>query len=512
MKIPVILYGFLITFFLCVTTYSEDNFHLITTMSGEQEGDGFSEVCGVGDVNGDGFDDVAVGAVSRGANYVKIYFGGSPFDTVHDLRFSSDDPYSHFGWSLAGGDYNGDGYSDLVVGAFAYNLDQYYVGGRVYMYYGGEDMDTIPDLIIKGQGSQYMFGIAVANGGDVNGDGYTDLLAGATDEFYTRGHVYIYYGGPQMDDVEDVVITGEDSDEIGEAIDGVGDVDQDGYDDILIGAPLGGDSEQGRAYLFYGGDSIGFDNAVIFNGDTSQYQFGELVSGIGDINNDGCHDFAIMGASNNSKVILGSKISSWQFYSFHSEIDYIGGIGDLNGDSYDDFVVVSNVVKFYFGGFEIDTIPEVVSELWTKPVVNLGDINGDSLVDIGRGRGGGWDPKGKVYIYTFGEIISINEDSIQALPAGFNLYQNYPNPFNTETQIEFKLEISYNVILDILSIRGQKISTLFSGARIPGTYLHAWNGKDDFGNRVPSGIYFCRLSVISGTKNHVDVKKMLFLK
>jgi len=87
---------------------------MLATMSGDSTVDQFSVVAGVGDVNGDSYDDVLVGA--PGGNYAKLYFGGSPFDTLADLRFAPE-PQGFFGYSVAGGgDVNGDGYSDLAIG------------------------------------------------------------------------------------------------------------------------------------------------------------------------------------------------------------------------------------------------------------------------------------------------------------------------------------------------------------------------------------------------------------
>ena len=104
-------------------------------MTGEQAGDSFSVVASAGDVNGDGFDDVLVGA--PGGNYAKLYFGGAPFDTLADLRFVSQQG-SEFGYSIAGGgDVNGDGFTDILVGMPGYNTgppNYFPLAGKVYLY------------------------------------------------------------------------------------------------------------------------------------------------------------------------------------------------------------------------------------------------------------------------------------------------------------------------------------------------------------------------------------------
>jgi len=493
--------------------FSEEGFRLIATLSGEKEGDEFCTVCGVGDVNGDGYNDIAVGA--REGNYVKIYFGGSPFDTVCDLRLSCA-AGSYFGHSIAGGDFNGDGYSDIVVGAPLYSADGNYWGGRVYVYFGGENMDSIPDLVMMPEYWRALLGVAVANGGDVNGDGYDDLLAGALHDEYMRGHVYIYYGGAKMDNVYDVHIEGRIEGEgnsvigdfIGEAIDGVGDVNKDGYDDILIGAGRG--DGPGKAYLVYGGDNMGLENAEVFVGDSTEYDFGRWVAGLGDINGDGWNDLAVSG--NKMCEIILTQIDGFLYkYKFYSKRGfwYVGGLNDVNKDGYDDFVLVSNTVRFYFGGANIDTFEKIVDSLWTAPVVNLGDINGDSLIEIGRSRCY-WEQK--IYIYSYGEMGSIKEGELSQCFCTIKLYKNYPNPFNIATVIPYKIVHECNVILRIYDVNGKKVRTFSLGDKKPGVYSIIWDGRDDEGRIVSAGVYLCRLEVQFNGKKYTSIKKMLFLK
>jgi hypothetical protein len=91
------------------------------------------------------------------------------------------------------------------VGANAYNSNQ----GRAYLYYGGSAMDTTADVTLTGEATGNYYGRRVASTGDVNGDGYADVVVGAWGYNTNQGRAYLYYGGPAMDTTADVTLTGE---------------------------------------------------------------------------------------------------------------------------------------------------------------------------------------------------------------------------------------------------------------------------------------------------------------
>ena len=110
--------------------------------------------------------------------------------------------------------------------------------------------------------------------------------------------------------------------------------------------------------------------------------------------------------------------------------------------------------------------------------------------------------------------VGIENDDNEMLPAKFSLSQNYPNPFNPTTTISYQIPKSGNVKLEIFNIVGQKVRTLINKKQKADCYNVTWDGKNEAGNSIASGIYFYRLSVNAGQKENsfVKSKKMLFVK
>ena len=90
----------------------------------------------------------------------------------------------------------------------------------------------------------------------------------------------------------------------------------------------------------------------------------------------------------------------------------------------------------------------------------------------------------------------------------FMLYQNYPNPFNSETMIKFNISHSDHIRLDIFNVLGMHIRTLVDERRNHGTFYQIWDGLDEKGRSVPTGIYFYRLM----TSNYFEIKKLMIIE
>ena len=247
-------------------------------------------VSSAGDVNGDGFADVIVGASDEAYLFLGSASGlGSAGMVV--LTGSSNEDY---GRSVSdAGDVNGDGYGDVLVGAPGFGSNN----GRFYLYLGSAaGIIRAATNTVSGPFAVGRFGWSVASAGDVNADGYADIIIGAPDAT-NRGASRVYLGsasGLQGVGMIDHSI-GMNLGQFGSVVAGVGDVDGDGFGDVLVGAPGVG---AGSAYLLHGGGAPGLAAAPLLldPGATAPgvgARFGAAVSGTGDANQDGFMDFVV---------------------------------------------------------------------------------------------------------------------------------------------------------------------------------------------------------------------------
>jgi len=275
-----------------------------SNQAGAQMGFSVSEA---GDVNGDGFGDVVVGAVG---------FDGGETDEGRAFVFhgtasglSSSSPWSaegnqvgaNFGTSVStAGDVNGDGFSDVIVGANRYDHGETDEGG-VFVYHGSASgLAATPAWTAESNQASSQFGASVSTAGDMNGDGYSDVLVGAFmyDQGETNeGRAFAYRGsasglaGDLWYDTGDQVEA-----RFGSSVSSAGDVNGDGRSDVIIGAYLydGGQTDEGRAFLF-AGTAGGAPPMWTAESDQANAQFGFSVSAAGDVNGDGFGD-VIVGA------------------------------------------------------------------------------------------------------------------------------------------------------------------------------------------------------------------------
>ncbi|MCX7015966.1 MAG: FG-GAP-like repeat-containing protein [Candidatus Sumerlaeota bacterium] len=233
-------------------------------------------VGGAGDVNGDGFSDIIVGALNNangetGEGRAYVYHGSVDGPSLaEDWRAESNQIGAQLGRSVGGaGDVNGDGYSDVIVGAWTYNgggTDD----GAAFVWHGsatGLGANGTPanaDWHIEGGQDSAELGIAVGGAGDVNGDGFADVFAGAwryTDDQTQEGRIYVHHGSAAgLSPVADWHGDGNQANAgLGYSAASAGDVNGDGYADLVGGAPGAnlGHAGEGAAILSYGNGGRG---------------------------------------------------------------------------------------------------------------------------------------------------------------------------------------------------------------------------------------------------------------
>jgi hypothetical protein len=195
-------------------------------------------VASAGDFNGDSYPDFIVGAQQSGyEGKAFIYYGGPSLDTTPDLTLvgESTGALTAFGQSVASaGDVTGDGFGDVIVGAPLYGNRP----GRAYVFFGGAAPDAVPDRVFTGPVFNEQLGTVVGSAGDMNGDGHPDVFASSPASSagaLGAGAIYVWFGGPAFDTTPDLTLLGSGVNEGLMRAANAGDINSDGFSD-LVGA------------------------------------------------------------------------------------------------------------------------------------------------------------------------------------------------------------------------------------------------------------------------------------
>ncbi len=387
--------------------------------AGDVSGDGYADVI----VGAPRYDDPAADA---GVAYVLLggaggIPSGAPSGTAY-ARLAVGDASGLLGGAVAGaGDVDGDGYDDVIVGASYFGASD---KGAAFVWRGGNPgiVDGDPSTAnprLNSASPHFLgsFGTAVAGAGDVNGDGYSDVIVGAPDYVGVEGWdgaAFVFLGGPEgLASVPATRFDPEQSHaEFGSNVAAAGDVNGDGYDDVIVGAPAYDDGPNiniGAFFIFLGSAS-GIANGTPATAAT-RFLGGANASGAGDVNGDGYADVvAGAGPGFSVDVFLGSAsgIPDGTYANvpptLHSDLpdgfgSSVRGAGDVNGDGYADvivgasgydgrgaaFVFLGSATGIANGGpstaaarLESD---QAASEMGST-VAAAGDVNGDGYGDV----------------------------------------------------------------------------------------------------------------------------------
>ncbi len=463
------------------------------------------DVSSAGDFNGDGFDDLLVSnyranctegsSTLYSTGEVYVIFGGPGLvpnvtPSAPELAFLNlptvptngyivirgAEPNDRIGRSIASlGDVNGDGFDDVLIGADNADIPGNAYAGKAYVVFGSATPSDVllsdnlgtAGLAIIGANSGAGVGHGVGGGGDINGDGLNDIVVG-TASGAAAGAAYVIFGSPTLGGTLDLANVGTAGirftgpsvfDGAGRAVSITGDIDGDGFDDLLIGAPYANGQNgsfagqgSGEVYLGFGGPNLSnIDLAappsqfafVKFVGGEGDGFFGVSLKAAGDFNGDGFDDFIVGSRSADKSFVVFGKAERVGFdllnggqagieFSGPERTGYsVSGAGDVNGDGFDDLLVGAYRAGEYDAGAKYvvfgEPNPLAVIDLtgaaWDGFVVlgaderdfpgvsvsNAGDLNGDGLADI---------------------IIGANRHDFEFPSTGFDAYVIYGDNFS----------------------------------------------------------------------------------
>jgi hypothetical protein len=400
----------------------------LTSVDGQIAGDRFADaVAGIGDVNGDTIPDWAVGAPHANPNgplsgHAVVISGSTG---VELLQYDGNSAGDQFGSAVAGADLNGDGFSDLVVGAHGDDAGGA-ESGTIYVYSG---LDGQPMYSRTGTSAGDYYGFAIDIVPDTDGDGLPEILVGA----WTAGDSGVNSGQVQLLKGTDgsVIWTrtgGMAYDYFGKSVAGLEDVNGDGFGDVVIGAP-GRQSGRGAAFVYSGANGALLSSLA---GNSAGDSFGETVSSAGDLNGDLRGDFLIASPGSDAALSNAGMVQAYSgkrgtpLYTLLGQSigDYFGstlaGGMDVTGDSVPDFIIGaphadpkgsgSGQVRVFSGsdGMLAGTLDGLAAnDSFGGALACSADSNGDGVAELligawGEDTGSGAFA-GKLHVITFAE-------------------------------------------------------------------------------------------------------------
>ena len=510
---------------------------VIVRIEGEQPPEGAepapyrfgTDFCCVGDVNGDGYDDLLVNHAPFETGYgdavfpnqVELYYGGNPMDDEPDFAFTTDDTTIGMGYSaqyVGRIDESGETYAAIQVRTYANRFDSWY-GREVWLYQISGDLENEPryrlSLGYREQGLNVGYSIGPGRTNrpcDLNGDGYNDVIA--TKYAGDPPQMAIFRGGGDFEGIPDLAVNSDALSWLKAKYCSGYDVNNDGYDDILIEG-LNYNSGEIWHYLFLGGNPM--DSIPAFHFSSDEYQGKEVRYGFSllpDVNGDGYDDMGFnyyivpreRWDEDGALVFFGSdepdKVPDLDLEGHTNPFSLQGEIagGDFNGDGVGDIIFINPLgnqlegeINFFFGSPWIDEEADFVinsSDVFDLPYFGnhaggVGDYNGDGIRDFVCQSWTARDPA-TVVILAGNHDWEVSTPYVKRDARALSLTIN-PNPFNSLTSIRYDLPSTGSVDLAIYDLGGRKVASLKNGGVVSdqGGSLEWASDK--------SGIYFAVL-------------------
>jgi hypothetical protein len=496
----------------------------------------YNSIYPLGDQNRDGFDDIMLYDCNDKRGY--IYFGGSPMDTVavNSIQFFDS---VNIGGSIAVIDLNDDNVNDVVATSVFLSDSGFYYLGPIRIYYGGDIIDSIPNLTFNPP--QGATGAVPQVLEDFNGDGRSELVIyDGNLPFSSKqyGTLYFYNTESQFDTIFHYTLTGDSVNFIRYyAIDSSGDINGDGKIDFTMYGIIGEKPPYNFFRKFYlGNENFDLEPDVTYYQNEHFFKV-EYMKILNDINGDSKDDilikdygfypyyyrFAILHSSFPIDTIPDVGLNT---QNLGLDISQTHSLGDVNGDGYNDFFGKDGGfypnVKLWVGGREMPyTSDDQANKTWSgtssgfgRIISGVGDVDGDSVNDIAICELPYGDPTdckmSLVYIFrgdtsVIGDTGTVSVTYEDDVIEDYHLYDPYPNPFNPSTIINYQLPINNYVTIKIYDVLGKEVATLVNEEQPAGIYEIEFDAEK---YNISSGTYFYKLKTEGGE----ITRKMLYLK